>query len=390
MPLSQAYIVAARRSANGRLGGLHRQRRIEDLAASIIAEALADAGLAPARVDLLAMGNTSEGGNPAHRVGLVAGLSDRMPAITIDREACSGLDAVLVGLKAIGSGEADVVVAGGADALTMAPWRIVKPRSLHQTPRFIASSATEEGSSSAAAVDAANALASRLGLTRGQLDEHVITTHIRAAMARDGRRLVKEIVALKSRAEETRDELVTEPDMDDLEALPPLVGDGLATSGNMSPLADGAAFVVAVSERVYDELGRPPALSLVAHASLGVAPQTAVEAPLAAIRELVEKSSLTSGLASLSRIELGETSAAQAIALLRGLGEVGGILNMDGGQLARGNPVGAAGAVLVVRLFSAFVRGETTATPQHGLKGLAVAGAISGQTTAAIFALRKG
>jgi acetyl-CoA C-acetyltransferase len=137
MALRPAYIVAARRTALGRVGGLHRNRRVEDLAAPIVLAVLKDAGLAAERVDEVIVGNCAAGGNPARLIALSAGLPEATPATTIDQQCGSGLEAILAAIRQIGTGEAEIVVAGGAESLSTAPWRIAKPKSLYQTPHFI-------------------------------------------------------------------------------------------------------------------------------------------------------------------------------------------------------------------------------------------------------------
>ena len=137
---ANAYIVAARRSALGRVGGLHRNRRVEDLAAPVIAAALADARIEPAEVDEVVIGNASQGGNPARLIALAAGLPLSAPALTIDRQCGSGLDAILHAVRAIDHGEAEIVVAGGVESLSTAPWRIAKPKSVFSFPTSSGSS----------------------------------------------------------------------------------------------------------------------------------------------------------------------------------------------------------------------------------------------------------
>jgi acetyl-CoA C-acetyltransferase len=379
---SRVYIVAARRSAIGRLGGLHRSRRIEDLAAPIATQALADAGLDAASVDMLLVGNTTAGSNPARVVALLAGLPDRTVALTIDRSTASGLEAVATAVSRIASGDAEVVIAGGAEAQSTAPWRLAKPRTLYHMPRFIGLAQSEHGDASEqAAIEAAEALAARLGIPRSRQDAFALASHIRAGLARDGRRLTKEIVALRKRPEESRDEIPGEPDLDELGAIPAILGEGSLTAGNTSLPADGAAFVVAVSERVHQQLGRPPALVLKALASIGVAPEADIEAPIEAGRALAAR---MGGLdfANLASVELGETSAVQAIAFQAAFGLEDQLLNADGGQVARGQPAGAASAVLVVRLFSRLVRDEAV---EASARGAAVIGAAGGQGLAALF-----
>jgi len=382
MTVANAYIVAARRSAIGRLGGLHRNRRLEDLASPVLLQTLDDAGVEATRVDTLVLGNTTAGNNPARLISLLAGLPDRCTALTIDRHTASGLEAIDAAVRRVAQGEADVAVAGGAESLSTAPWRLAKPRTLFHMPRFIGLAQADNGESGEqTAVEAAEALAARLGIARNAQDEYAITSHIRATLARDARRLAREIVALKAKPEENRDELVDEPDIEDMESFPPILGDGSITAGNTSLPADGAAFVVVVSEPVYRKLGSPPALRLGGRASIGVAPAADLEAPIAAARALAGRPGRLS-LDKLQAIELAETSAVQAIAFQRALGVADEVLNPDGGQIARGQPAGAASAVLAVRLFTRLARDEA-AMPDG--QGIAVSGAAGGQALALHF-----
>jgi acetyl-CoA C-acetyltransferase len=382
MASSPAYVVAARRSALGRVGGLHKGRRIEELSAPIVAAALRDSGLKPERVDEVILGNASQGGNPARLVALAAGLSDRVPAVTIDRQCGSGLDAILGAIRAIAAGDAEVIVAGGAEALSTAPWRIAKPRTVYQLPRFTTFEPVpaEEGGVPPL-VEAAEALASRLGISRAQQDAYALRTHLKAEAARTSRRFTSEIVPIRSNPEEARDQSAVEPDFKDLAQLAPYQQpDGTLTPGNTSAMHDGAAMVVAVSERVWAELGKPRALRLVAHAIRGVAPDEEAAAPIEAMRTLNER---LNGFkrSDIGIIEISESSAAQAIAFAQSLDFDEDLLNPDGGAVARGHPMGAAGAVLVARLFTRMARAED----KRPKLGVAALGAQGGMGLAAVF-----
>lgn len=382
MTARQVYIISARRSAIGRLGGLHRQRRIEDLAAPVLAQALVDAQIEPSRVDLFRLGNTAAGGNPARLVGLLACIGDRAMMSTVDRHTASGLDAVIDAIRMIAQREAEIAVAGGAESFSTAPWRLVKPRTLYQLPRFVGVTQSDDsGSGQLPGIEAAEALATHMNIARSQQDEYALTNHIKATLARDARRFAREIVPLKSKADEARDELIGEPDIEDMESIPPYLETGTLTAGNTSLPADGAAFVVAVSERVYQDLGRPPALILKAHAALGVSPGEDGEAPILAVAALRRRHAGLA-VAATNVIELGESSAVQAIAFAARTGLAESLVNADGGQIARGEPGAAAGAVLLVRLFSRLVRAEPSSPSSTGL---AVIGAAGGQATAAVF-----
>ncbi len=383
MPVRPAYIIAARRTALGRIGGLHRARRVEDLAVPVALEVLKDAGVSPARVERMILGNTSAGNNPARLIALAAGLPECVPATTIDQQCASGLEAVLAALRTIGAGEAEIILAGGAEALSMAPWRIAKPRSVHQTPHFIdfIANASPEDDGEAIGTEITEKLAQRLKISRHQQDDFALRTHMKAGLARESKRFLKEIVPLKAVADETRDQSAVVPELQELQDLPAIIAKGTLTSANTSAPHDGAALVLAVSEAVWTELGKPAALRLAASASIGVSPAETGEAAIIAMRRLMSR---VPGLdpGSIGIIEMSETSAVEAIALRNALGLADEALNPDGGAIARGHPLGAAGAVLVVRLFTRMARLKDTERPKFGA---AVLSALGGLGTAALF-----
>ena len=387
MTSSGAYIVAARRTVLGRVGGVHRRRRIEEIAGPVIAAALADAGIAATQVDELLAGNVSAGGNPARLIALAAGLPETVGALTIDRQCASGLDAIVHGARLIATGEARVVVAGGAEALSTAPWRVAKPRTVYQTPHFESLTAAFDGNGDATPhVGAGETLARELQLTRETLDAYALKSHIRACMAHDAKRFLKEIVALRTAAEETRDESLDDDlEVDELAELATFIDGGRLTTGNTAMPHDGAAFAVLVAESVWRDLGRKPALCLTAGVTAAVAADREASAPIAALKKLAERIEGRNGRSTLDRfglIELGETSAAQAIAVRDQLGIDEERLNPDGGAVARGLPLGAAGAVGVVRLFTRMARARGSDSAR---RGIAVQGSRGGQATAAAF-----
>lgn len=383
MTVASSYIIAARRSALGRIGGLHRNRRIAELAAPVALAALADAGINPAEVDELIVGNASEGGNPARLISLAAALPEAVSSHSIDRQCASGLDAIVAAVRLVQGGEADVVVAGGAESLSTAPWRVAKPRSLYQLPQFLrVEPSGGDAADAAAPFEVSELLPRRLGISRARQDAVALRSHLKAEAARGARRFVGEIVPLRANAEEARDQSAVEPALDALEDMMPFAPpDGTLTPGNTSSLHDGAAFVVVVSETVWRARGKPGALKLKSAAALGVAPGNDGEAPIEAMRKLYRR---LNGFSheDIGVFELSESSAAQEIALAELLGVDPAKINPDGGAVARGHPLGAAGAVLVVRLFSSLVRAPQ---PKAGRYGAATLGAIGGLGLAALF-----
>lgn len=381
---ANAYIVAARRTVNGRVGGLHRNRRLEDLVGPVVAAVLTDARLAPADVEELILGNSTAGGNPARLAALAAGLPDHVQALTLDRRCGSGLEAVLAAIRKVAHDEAEVVLAGGAESVSTAPWRVARPRSPHQLPHFIEPGFGASGELGLSQlVEATEDLAARAQITRRAQDAYAAETHRHAAEALDAGRFQGETVPLKVAASEIRDEPLGEPlDAEELAGLPAFrEPGGTVTGGNCSAHGDAAAIVAVVSEAVWERLGRPPGLQLLASAGLGVAPSHEAKAPIAAMQKLHGR---INGFkrSDIGCYELNESSAAQAIAFRDELGIERERLNPDGGALARGYPLAASSAVTVVRLFSRLVlqRGGRSAT-----SGVVATGAIGGLGLAALF-----
>jgi acetyl-CoA C-acetyltransferase len=381
--LGPSFIVAARRTALGRPGGLHAARRIESLAAPVVQAALRDAGLGAETVQQIILGNTTAGGNPARIVGLTAGLSDTAAALTVDRQCASGLDAILIGMRAVAMGEADVVVAGGAESISTAPWRVARPRSLFQTPRFLGPEPDAGDAIDAPQLVAASeALARRLGITRERQDNYTFNQHLKAERAASERRFLGEIVPLRMAGEEARDETTGVEDIDDLADLEPLLPEGTLTSGNTSALQDGAAVAVIVSGAVHADLGAPRALRLVASSINGVGAGDEAGAPVAALQKLM-RSNGGPPRQGLGLIEMSEASAAQALAVRDAFDLSEDALNPDGGAIVRGHPLGAASAVSVTRLFTRMVRHRNGGGAPH--LGAVTQGAIGGFGVAALF-----
>lgn len=382
MSSQSAYIVAARRTAIGRIGGLHKNRRIDEMCSPLVRVALQDSGLDPQQVDELIIGNATEGGNPARLIALAAGLPEITPASTLDRQCASGLDAVVAAVRAVSLGESAAVVAGGAEALSMAPWRVAKPRSLQQLPRFLSfDPGSGEEREGPAHLESTEALAARLGISRAEQDAYALRSHLKAEQAREAKRFVGEISPLRANAEEARDQSSVSPDFKDLAQLAPFMPpDGTLTPGNTSSLHDGASVAVVVSQSVWASLGKPRGLRLLAHATRGAVPEDEASAPIEAIRKL--QASFKSYKASdIGIVEMSETSAAQAIALMRSLDIDDDILNPDGGAIARGHPFAAASSVLISRLFTRLARGES----KGGSLGIAALGVAGGMGSAALF-----
>ncbi len=378
-----SYIIAARRTALGRPGGLHRSRRLTDLAAPVVGAVITDAQLTSQDVGAIFVGNATEGGNPARVISLGAGLPDSCAALSLDRQCASGLDAIVAGLRAIEAGDADVIVAGGAESLSTAPWRIAKPRSIYQLPRFMRIEPGDEGNLESSSLhEPGERLAASDGISRKEQDDFAWSSYTKATAAREANRFVGEIVPLRGNAEEMRDQSAIDTSLEDIADVTPfLPPDGTLTPGNTSAMHDGAAFVAGVSGTTWEAMGSPPAVRLISSVAIGVTGGAEAQAPIAAVKRLLGRPGCPS-IGDIGAVEISESSAAQAIAFSRALSLADGQLNADGGAVARGHPFGAAGAVLVVRLFSRLLRNANGIGPRYGLAAL---GTLGGLGCAALF-----
>ena len=349
----QAFVIAARRTAVMPRGGAFRVLTLEDLAAPVVGALLADAGLGPEAVDEVVLSNVlGPGGNPARRVALAAGLPERVAGLSIDRQCAGGLDALLIARGMVMAGLAEVVVAGGVESYSQRPERRMPGAAApYEEAPFTPWPDRDPGMAEAAA-----ALAVRLGIGRDRQDVWAVQSHAKARVADLSREMV--VVAGAARDGFTRDLTPA------LAARAPVVA-GSVTAANAAVAADGAALVLVVSERVAARAAR--ALRIAGGATLGGVPWEPGLAPVAAIGKVLAAAGRRA--ADLARAEVMEAYAVQAIACVDGAGLDPARVNLGGGALARGHPVGASGAVLAVRLF-ADLRGGM------GLAAIAAAGGI--------------
>ena len=320
--LGSSFIIAARRTALGRPGGLHRSRRIESLTAPVVLAALEDAHLEARAVDEIIFGNTTAGGNPARIIGLAAGLRECVPALTVDRQCASGLDAILLAMRAVALGEADVVVAGGAESLSTAPWRVARPKSLFQTPRFMGLEPEDAGNGDTPhSVAASEELARRLGITRARQDSYALYSHLqgragdqRAPLRRRDRPPQDDRRGGARRERRRRPTSRTSPRW--RRCCPPTARTPAATPAccTMPPPPWSSS-----RRRVHAELGAPRALRLVASSTQGVGAAEEALAPVTALKKLLQAANSGFTRDKLGLVEMSETSAAQALAVLRRL-----------------------------------------------------------------------
>jgi acetyl-CoA acetyltransferase family protein len=364
--MPDAFIVAARRTPIGRLAGALRDMRPDDLAVAALTAALGDVPAAdPAHIDDVYWGAANQAGednrNVARTTALLAGLPVSVPGATVNRLCASGLEAVTLAARAIRSGEADVAIAGGSESMTRAPFAIARPDAAF--PRTLDPVDTRLGWRFAhprhaelhgvlAMGETAEEVALREGVDRSRQDAFALRSHRRAAAARDAGRFDAELTPVTtpdgevSADEGIRDDTTPER----LAALRPVFrAGGSVTAGNASPMNDGAAALVLVSDAW---LGRHPDVAplvrYVAGASAGVHPDVMGLGPVPATRKALARAGWTVG--ELDLVELNEAFAAQAIACADTLEIPDERLNVNGGAIALGHPLGCSGARIVTTL----------------------------------------
>jgi 3-oxoadipyl-CoA thiolase len=380
----ESFIIAGVRTPIGRYGGTLASTRPDDLAALVIGQAVGRAGVDPATIDEVVFGAANQAGednrNVARMATLLAGFPDTVPGYTVNRLCASGMTAVATARQMIAAGDADLVIAGGVESMTRAPWVMEKPSKAWAKPgaafdtsigwRF--TNPRFDADTTLSMPQTAERVAQQWALTREELDVFAFRSHERALDAIKNGRFSAEIIPV---GEVSTDE-GPRPDtsLERLAALRPVNGPGgLVTAGNSSALNDGAAAVVVASERYVAEHGLTPRARIVAAASAGVRPEIMGIGPVPATRKVVTRAGWS--VDELDAIELNEAFASQSLACIRDLGLNQEIVNADGGAIALGHPLGCSGTRLLVTLLGRLER-------SGGRRGLATMCVGVGQGTA--------
>lgn len=361
-----AYIVAARRTPIGRIGGVLASVPAERLLAPLIQALLGETGIAGERVDDVIVGNAAgPGGNPARLAALEAGLPLDIPGVSVDRQCGSGLEAVNMAASMVKAGAGDIYIAGGVESPSTAPQRAVRlPDGSHRFINRARFSPDVIGDPEMGV--AAENVAERCGITRDRQDRFALSSHQKAVAAIAAGLVEDEIVPIVAAKGQT---IVADqcprPDtsLERLASLPPVfVPGGTVTAGNACPVNDGAALVLVVSERVLKQLQPAAALRHVDCKARGVDPNVLGLGPIAATRALLDANPGVA-IGSLDLVEFNEAFASQVLACLDALDIDPALVNPGGGALAFGHPWGASGAILAVRLYSQMVRRRGVAGP---------------------------
>ncbi|HET9460594.1 MAG TPA: acetyl-CoA C-acyltransferase [Gaiellaceae bacterium] len=385
----RAVILSAVRTPIGRYGGALAHVRPDDLAAVAIAAAVEHAGIDPGAVDDVYFGCANQAGednrNVARMASLLAGLPQTVPGVTLNRLCASGLSAVVSASHAVMAGDVDVAIAGGVESMSRAPLVMAKPEAAfprgNQTvwdttlgwrfpnPRleemFPLESMGETGEN----------VAERWEVSREDQDAFALRSQQRWAAAQDAGRFADELVSV---GDVTTDEHPRpQSTAQALAGLKPAFrSGGTVTAGNASGINDGAAALVIANETRAKELGVEPLATFVASASAGVDPRVMGIGPIPAVRKLLERTGIDAS--ELDVVELNEAFASQSLAVIRELGLDEDKVNVNGGAIALGHPLGMSGARLVVSLLHELRRRDG----RYGLAALCVG---VGQGVAALF-----
>jgi 3-oxoadipyl-CoA thiolase len=387
--MSRAVVLSAVRTPVGRYGGGLAGVRPDDLAALAVAAAVEHAGVPAAEIEDVWLGCANQAGednrNVARFAALLAGLPDTVAGVTVNRLCASGLSAVVGACHAVIAGDGDLFVAGGVESMTRAPLVMAKPdaayargdRTVHDTTlgwRFVNPRYTERYSRETMGETGEN-VAGRWGVTREDQDAFALRSQQRWADAQQAGRFADELVP----AGELEHDEHPRPDTtaDKLGSLEPAFREGgTVTAGNASGINDGAAALVIASEERARDLGVEPLGAFVGSAVAGVDPAVMGIGPVPAVRKLFDRTGVTAE--ELDLVELNEAFASQSLAVVRELGIDEERVNVNGGAIAIGHPLGMSGARLVVTLLHELRR-------RGGRYGLVTMCVGVGQGQAALF-----
>ncbi|MFE4958960.1 thiolase family protein [Streptomyces sp. NPDC056653] len=384
--MTEVFLVDGVRTPQGKYGGVLSGVRPDDLAALVVRAVRERAGIPADAVEEVVLGAANQAGednrNVARMAVLLAGLPETVPGYTVNRLCASGLTAVISAAQQIRAGDADIVIAGGVESMTRAPWVMAKPQRAWARPgevsdtslgwRFINPRFTEYDAQvpSGAGPDTmkitldngetAEEVALLDGITRDESDRFALRSHQRAIAAIDAGRFEHEIVPVPlTDGEVTTDEGPRrDTSLDRLGRLRPVFReDGIVTAGSSSPLSDGAAALVLASEQAVERFGLTPRARVLAGASAALAPNIMGLGPVPATQKALTRAGWS--IDDLDAVELNEAFASQSLAVIRRLKLDEDQVNADGGAIALGHPLGCSGARITVTLLGRLERENT-------------------------------
>lgn len=382
--MREVVIVSAVRTAVGSFQGSLGAIAAVELGALVIKEAIRRAGVTPEQVDEVIMGNVLQGGlgqNPARQAAIKAGLPQEVPALTLNKVCGSGLKSVVSAVQAILAGDADVIVAGGMENMSAAPYLLPQARAGYRMgDATLVDSMIHEGLWDAfydihMGITAEN-IAEEFGFSRQDQDEYALSSQQRTEAAIKAGRFVDEIVAVPVPQRKGEPVLFAQDEFPRLgmtaqnlaNLRPAFKREGTVTAGNSSGINDGAAAVVVMSKDKAESLGLRPMVRLVSWASAGVDPRIMGTGPIPASRRALAKAGLQ--IEEIDLVEANEAFASQTLAVARELRLNMEKTNVNGGAIALGHPIGASGTRILVTLLYEMQRRKV----KRGLATLCIGG----------------
>ncbi len=391
--MKEAVIVSGARTAIGKLGGSLQDVLVEQLASQMIRAAITRAGIDDQSIDEVILGHgkqSSDTPNLARVASLYADLPLEVSAYTVHRQCGSGMQAVISAAQSIRLGESAVVLAGGAESMSTAPYYMRQARFGYRSGNGEILDPNTESQPKSQPVEkygritmglTAENLAAKYGISREEQDKFAWTSQSRALHAIASGRFEDEIVSVPVKKGKTMVDFAVDefPKASTLEALaslkPAFKKDGTVTAGNSSGRNDGAAAMVLMDAAKAFEMGIVPMMKIAGYASAGVPPEIMGIGPVPATRKALERAGLT--MQDIDLIELNEAFAAQSLAVVRELEIDRTKLNVNGGAIALGHPIGCSGARIIVSLMFEMLKRKS----RYGLATLCIAG---GQGSAVI------
>ncbi|MDN5754857.1 MAG: acetyl-CoA C-acyltransferase [Arthrobacter sp.] len=394
--MSEAFLVGGARTPVGRYGGALASVRPDDLAALTVRAAVERAGVDPELVDEVIFGNANGAGeenrNIARMAWLLAGYPDSVPGITVNRLCASGMSAITMASHMIKAGAADIVVAGGVESMSRAPWvmekpskAFAKPGATYDTsigwrfpnPAFLSGELSRDGKTTFSMPETAEEVARVFGTSREDCDAFAVRSHERALAAIAAGRFAEEIVPVTVTGRKGARTIVDTDEgpragttMEVLSGLRPVVkGGSVVTAGNASTLNDGASAIIVASEAAIEKYGLTPRARILDGASAGVAPEIMGMGPVPSSRKVLERTGHT--VDELAAVELNEAFSSQSLASMRELGLDPDIVNNDGGAISLGHPLGSSGSRIALTLLGRLDR-EASAGNKLGLATMCV------------------
>ncbi|QNE88566.1 acetyl-CoA C-acyltransferase [Corynebacterium incognita] len=394
---TSAFIVSTARTPVGRYGGALASMRPDDLAALTIKAAVERAGVDPAAVDEVIFGNANGAGeenrNVARMAWLLAGFPDTVPGMAINRLCASGMSSIALATALVESGQADIVVAGGVESMSRAPWVMEKPEKGYAKPGAVFDTAIgwrfvnekfkdrNDGKFTYSMPETAEEVAKTFTISREDADAFALRSHTRALDAIAAGKFASEIVPVEITDRKGNVTVVDtdegpRPDTnaDKLATLRPVTSLGqVTTAGNASSLNDGASAVIIASEAAIEKYGLTARARVAGNTAAGVPPEIMGTGPVPATKKLLERTGWS--LDEVDAIELNEAFASQSLACIRELGLDEDKTNAWGGAIALGHPLGSSGARITITLLSRLEEADAT-------KGIATMCVGVGQGTA--------